>query len=72
MELVVLDNYDTAAEANLIVALLESHGIEGIVEHDEDVLVNPGILTSKQIDVKVLKSDLDRAKAIIISNQSPI
>jgi F0F1-type ATP synthase epsilon subunit len=69
MELVVLNSYDTAAEANLILALLESNGLEAIVENDEDVLVNPGILTSRQINVKVLASELEKAKSIIVENQ---
>jgi hypothetical protein len=69
MELVVLDSFDTAAEANLIVALLESNGIEAIVEHDEDVLVDPGLLANKGISVRVLKSELEKAKSIVTNNQ---
>ena len=69
MELVVLDSFDTAAEASLIVALLEANGIEAIIEHDEDVLVDPGLLANKGIGVKVLKSELEKAQTIVTNNQ---
>lgn len=65
MKLVTIKSYRDVMEANLHLALLENNGIEAIIDHDQDVLVNPGMITGSGIELKVLEEEKEMAIKII-------
>ncbi|HMQ08114.1 MAG TPA: DUF2007 domain-containing protein [Saprospiraceae bacterium] len=65
MNLVTLRTYSDRVEANLHLTLLENNGIEAIIENDQEVLINPGILSGAGIIIKVLEEDYEKALKII-------
>ena len=71
MKLVTIKTYTEILEANVHLALLENNGIEAIIDHDQDVLVNPGMMTSAGIELKVLEEEAEKALEII-ENQMAI
>ncbi len=65
MKLVTIKTYQDVMEANVHLALLENNGIEAMIDHDQDVLVNPGMMTSSGIELRVLEEEKELALSII-------
>ena len=70
MRLVTIKTYNEAFEANLHLALLENNGIEGVIHNDEEMLINPAVITTGSVKLKVLESEA--VKALNIINQTSI
>jgi hypothetical protein len=61
METITLKTYNDSFIANYAVAKLSEEGIPAFLEGDEEVVIDPGFLANRNIKLKVMDYDYEKA-----------
>jgi hypothetical protein len=61
METITLKTFNDSFVANFALAKLNEEGIPAFLEGDEEVVIDPGFLANRNIKLKVMQYDYDKA-----------
>lgn len=65
VNLVTVKTYSSSFDANLALAKLNDSGIQAVIQNEETILINPGILNSTAIRLMVESYDLEKAAEVL-------